>query len=141
MRATIAAGFALLLAGCGGQSGGAVAEGGNASITVTSVRGGGTLKAGDCKRAAHVPLYADAKITTCVSNDSLEGRKSGSVIFASAAAPGTVLAWYKAEAEKAGLKVNLQTEMSLSASQGGKTMMVMAMAQDGATQVTVNWGE
>jgi len=52
-----------------------------------------------------------------------------------------VLAFYKGEAEKAGLKVNLQTDMNLSASQGTKTMMVMAMMQGGQNQVTVNWGE
>ena len=52
-----------------------------------------------------------------------------------------MLAFYKTEAEKAGLKVNLQTDMNLSASAGKRTLMVMSMTQGSENQVTVNWGE
>lgn len=136
MRMTMGAGLALLLSACGGANVTTTANGG-----VTVETGGETVSVNtkDCKRGGHIPLYADAKITTCVA--STDADKRGTIIYTSAATPSVVLGWYKAEAEKAGLKVNLQTDMNLSASQGARTMMVMAMTQGGATQVTVNWGE
>lgn len=140
MRATIAAGLALLMAGCGSPSS-TVTQSADGSVKVETEGASVTVNAKDCVRAAHAPLYADAKITTCVSDNQTEGEKRGSVIFTTPATPAAVLAWYKAEAEKAGLKTNLQTDMNLSASEGKKTLMVMAMAQGSETGVTVNWGE
>ena len=134
----LALGAAILLAGC--NQGATVTKGDDDSLTVTSARTGATVDARNCPHAAHAPLYPDAKIATCVS-DNLTKDKRGTVIYASAATPGAVLGWYRAEAEKAGLKVNLQTDMNLSASAGKRTLMVMAMTDGPATQVTVNWGE
>jgi hypothetical protein len=128
---------ALLLAGC--NQGATVTKGADGSVTVAKDGQTVTVDSKDCPRAAFVPLYADAKVTTCVS--AKEGKKSGTVIYTVAAAPGTVLGWYKAEAKKAGLKVTLQTDMNLSASEGKRTLMVMAMTEGAATQVSVNWGE
>ena len=140
VRLTIGAALGLLLASCGSPTG-TVTQKADGSVTVQKDGATVTVNARDCQRAAHVPLYADAKVTTCVADNQQSGEKRGSVIFTSAATPATVLAWYRAEAEKAGLKVNLQTDMNLSASEGKKTMMVMAMAEGSATQVSVNWSE
>lgn len=136
VRQAIASGLALLLAACGGAS---VTQGPDGSVKVEKDGATVSVNAKDCERAAHVPLYADAKVATCVSTK--EGEKRGTIIYTTAATPAAVLAWYKAEAEKAGLKVNLVTDMNLSASAGNKTMMVMAMMQGSQNQVTVNWGE
>ena len=135
----LAAGFALLLAGC--NQGATVTKSGESSLTVTSARAGAAIDAKDCAHAAHAPIYQGAKIISCVSGSMTEGQKRGSIIYTSAAAPGTVLAWYRGEAEKAGLKVALQTDMSLSASEGNRKLMVMAMMQGPENQVTVNWSE
>lgn len=136
MRLAMGAGLALLLSGCGGPS---VTKAPDGSVTVEKDGTRVSVNTADCAHAAFVPVYADAKITTCVT--SKDGDKRGTIIYTSAAVPGVVLGWYKAEAEKAGLKVNLQTDMNLSASEGKRTMMVMAMTEGQATQVTVNWGE
>ena len=121
--------LALLLAGCGSS--------GDSNKSVVIEKDGKTVTVGkDCARARFVPIYADAKVTTCVADP---GR--GTIIYASEATPGAVLAFYKTEAEKAGLKVNLQTDMNLSASAGKRTLMVMSMTQGSENQVTVNWGE
>lgn len=130
-------GLALLLAGCG--QGATVTKAPDGSVKVEKDGTTVTVNAKDCARASFVPLYADAKVTTCVS--SQDGGKRGTVIYASAATPATVLAWYKAEAGKAGLEVTLQTGMNLAASEGKRTLMVMAMMQGPQNQVTVNWGE
>jgi len=123
--------LALLLAGCGQSA--TVTEGKDGGVTVEKDGTTVSVNGKDCARASFVPLYADAKITTCVAEN-----KRGTVIYTSAATPGAVLAWYRAAAEKAGLKVNLQTDMNLSASEGKRTLMVMAGP---GNQVTVNWGE
>ena len=135
----LAAGLALLLAGC--NQGATDTKSDDASLVVTAAKAGATLAPKDCGHAAHAPIYRDAKITNCVSDSMTEGKKSGSILYTSAATPGTVLAWYRGEAEKAGLKVALQTDMSLSASEGNRKLMVMAMMQGPDNQVTVNWSE
>lgn len=140
MRVTIAAGLALLMAGCGSPSS-TVTQSADGGAKVESQGASVTVNAKDCARAAHAPLYADARITTCVADHQTEGEKRGSVIFITPAAPAAVLAWYKGEAQKAGLKLNIETNMSISASEGKKTLMVMAMPQGSETAVTVNWGE
>ena len=134
-----AAGFALLLAGC--NQGATVPKSADSSLTVTSAKAGAAIDPKNCAHAAHAPIYQGAKIISCVSGSMTEGQKRGSIIYTSAAAPGTVLAWYRGEAEKAGLKVALQTDMSLSASEGNRKLMVMAMHEGSATQVSINWGE
>ena len=137
MRMTIGAGLALLLAGC--NQGATVTKTPDGGVTVEKDGATVTVNSKDCTRASFVPLYADAKVTTCVA--SKDGDKRGTIIYTSAATPAAVLAWYKAEAEKAGLKVTLQTDMNLSASEGKRTLMVMAMMQGSDNQVSVNWGE
>jgi hypothetical protein len=128
IRRGVGVALALLLVGCGGGA-------------VTAEKDGKTVSVGkDCARASFVPLYAGANVTTCANQDS-NGAKRGTIIYTAGGTPGAVLAFYRAEAEKAGLKVTLQTDMNLSASEGKRTLMVMAMTQGPDNQVTVNWGE
>jgi hypothetical protein len=100
-----AIGLALLLAGCGSPAN--VTVGPDGSVKVGQGGSTVTVNSRDCARAAFVPLYADAKVSTCVADNETAGEKRGTVIYSSAATPAAVLAWHKAEAEKAGLKVNL----------------------------------
>lgn len=127
-RPVAAVALALLLASCGPSAG--------PGVTVEKDGKKVSIGGRDCARATFVPVYADAKITTCVTEE-----KRGSLIYASAATPGAVLAWTKAEAEKAGLKVTLQTDMNLAASEGNRKLMVMAMMSGSENQVSVNWSE
>lgn len=96
----------------------------------------------DCSgKPDFAPVEAGATITTCTQGDiAATGKTSGTIIYTSASAPAAVLAAAKAHATGAGLKVNIENETMVSASEGQRTLMVMAAAQDGGSQVTVNWG-
>jgi hypothetical protein len=128
---------AVLLTGC--NQGATVTKTPDGGVTVEKDGATIAVNTKDCARASFVPLYADAKVTTCVA--SKDGDKRGTIIYTSAATPATVLAWYKAEAEKAGLKVRISDGMNFSASEGKRTLMVMSMMQGSQNQVNVNWGE
>jgi hypothetical protein len=150
MRGTILL-TGLLLAACGGApsatvttaDGTTVTASGNGSVSVKA--GNGTADAGTMactSKPDFVPLYADAKLVTCASGATgAKGRGSGTAIYTTAATPAQILAWSKEQAEKAGLAQKLLTDMTYTAAEGDKrTLSVMAMAQGGGTQVTVNWG-
>lgn len=122
--------LALLAAGCGRAHHKEVASD-------TPIAG-----APDCgRRPVFVPIHADAKVMLCSANRSdATGKDSGTILYTSAAAPGAVLAWSKAEAVKAGLAEQLSTPESFSASEGDRrTLMVLAAAQGTGSQVTLNW--
>ena len=133
-----------LLAGCGSQpappDGSSVVTTLNpdGSTTVSPVKPPTTVNVSECDRAETAPVYADARITTCVADR--RGRERGTVIYESAAAPATVVAWSKEQALKHGLKVNFETATTVSASEGSRTLLVVAMANGSGSRVTVNWG-
>lgn len=144
VRLTIGAGLLALLAGCGGgapQQSTTVTPGADGSVTVAGSNASVTVNATECKKPDYAPTYADAKITTCVGDEQDARESRGSVMYTSAAAPAAVLAWSKEQAVKSGLEVSLQNDMSVSASDGDRTLMVMAMPQGSGSQVSVNWGD
>jgi hypothetical protein len=96
----------------------------------------------DCgKLPDFVPLYADARIETCVSGPAGEPRReSGTVIYTTGATPDAIIAWYKDKAVLDGLVPALSTPTLFSARDGGKrSMMAMVESVRGATKVTLNW--
>jgi predicted lipoprotein with Yx(FWY)xxD motif len=142
---------AVLLAGCGGKPSatvvtkdGTVVAKSDGSVTVTTANESATLTAGaeSCTtKPDFAPVYAGASIKACVAGDAL-GRHSGSITYTVAAAPAAVLAWSKAEGDKAGLKQNLLTDSMLSASEGEKrTLAVIVTPEGSGSSVIVNWGQ
>ncbi len=128
----------LALAGCGGQ------PPATNQASHDSGSSAGIASAVDCSgKPDFVPVYADAKISTCTQGDvAATGRTSGTILYTSAAAPTTVLSWSKEQALRAGLALKLEDGMSISAMQGDeRTLKVMAMAQGAGSTVTVNWGQ
>lgn len=97
----------------------------------------------DCgKLPDFVPLYADARIETCVSGPAGEPhRESGTVIYTTGATPEAIIAWYRDKAALDGLVPALATPSLFSARDGGKrSMMAVVETARGATKVTLNWG-
>ena len=130
IRAGVAGALAALLAGCG-SPGTSVTQDGNGSVNVTTPGATVTVNGGaTCAHPDFAPLYADAKITTCAV---------GTVIYTTAATPAAILAWTRDQAGKSGLKIDLATDMNLSATEGSRNLMVMAMPEGTGSQVTVNW--
>lgn len=147
MRKTILI-MGLLAAGCGGPS--VTVTTGDGTKVTTSANGSVSVATGNdsavtaacADKPEFVPLYAGAKLTTCVSNKvAATGRVSGTAVYTSDAAPGIVLAWSKDQAVKAGLEPRIGTDTMFSATQGDRTLAVMAAAEGSGSQVTVNWGE
>lgn len=89
-----------------------------------------------------VPLYADARVETCVSGPAGEPRReSGTVVYTTSATPEAVMAWYKDKATGDGLVPALSTETLFSARDGSsRTVMAMVETVRGTTKVTLNWG-
>lgn len=110
--------------------------------TTTAVAGAGSAPADCGKLPDFVPLYADARIETCVSGPAGEPRReSGTVVYTTGATPEAIIAWYKDKAVLDGLVPALSTPTLLSARDGGKrSMMAMVESVRGATKVTLNWG-
>ena len=138
----ILAGAALTLSGCEAGNDNATAED-RGPTTTASVAGSGLSRA-DCGNLPDfVPLYADARIKTCVSGPAAEPRReSGTVIYTTGAAPDVVIAWYKEKAAVNGLTPALTTETLFSARDGSKrSIMSMVKTVGGETKVTVNWGQ
>jgi hypothetical protein len=146
MRSTILL-TGLLLAACGGAPTTTVTTGDGTTIK-TGADGSAEVVVGNAATAScadkpdYVPLYADAKLLTCVSGKvEATGRTSGTLVYTSAAAPAAVLAWSKEQATKAGLSQRLSTETMFSAGEGNKrTLAVMAAGVESGSQITVNWG-
>jgi hypothetical protein len=115
-------------------------DGENATVTVTGPDGQ-TGKFMSGAGAADflpdfAPLYPGAKVVGGAGGDSNTG-KGGMVNFETGDAPEKVVAWYKAEAEKAGLKIagEMTTpEMRMVAAQdeaGGRSLQVHVSAKEG----------
>lgn len=136
----------LLLAACGsspkstndsvGQNvAAAAAEGTPAAITAAT----------DCgqRPPAFVPLYTDAKITTCVSGpDGQKDHVSGTIVYLTKAKPAEVLGWSRGQANASGLGQRLATDKMYSAGEERRrSIMVVVDSVDGQTRVTVNWGK
>lgn len=146
MRSTILL-TGLLLAACGSGPTTTVTTGDGTTVK-TGADGSAEVVIGNAATAScadkpdYVPVYADAKLVTCASgNVGATGRNSGTLIYTSAAPPAAVLAWSKAEAEKAGLSPRLSTDTMFSAGEGNKrNLAVMAAGVESGSQITVNWG-
>lgn len=115
-------------------------DGENSTVTVTGPDGQtGKFMSGD--GAANflpdfAPLYPGAKVVGGAGGDSSTG-KGGMINFETGDAPEKVIAWYKAAAGKAGLKVagEMTTpEMRMVAAQDdatGRSLQVHASAKEG----------
>ncbi len=166
MKQAFIAGVALLaLAACGGNdaseaskgegkevaSGSVQTEGGeaqysvrqdgeNSTVTVTGPDGKtGKFMSGDGAAGFlpdFAPLYPGAKVVGGAGGDSSAG-KGGMVSFETGDAPEKVVAWYRAAAEKAGLKIagEMTTpEMRMVAAQdeaSGRSLQVHATVKEG----------
>ena len=136
----------LLVAACGGSPkttddpvgqnvAAAAAEGKPAALTAAT----------DCGQAPpnFVPLYADAKITSCVSGpDGQQDHVSGTIVYVTQAKPAEVLGWSRGQANASGLAQRLATDKMYSAGEERRrSLMVEVDTIDGQTRVTVNWGK
>jgi hypothetical protein len=137
----ILAGAMLSLGGCEAGNDNQSAEE-RGPVTTAAVASAGSAPADCSKLPDFVPLYADARIETCVSGPAGEPRReSGTVIYTTGATPDAIIAWYKDKATLDGLVPALATPTLFSARDGGKrSMMAMVETVRGATKVTLNWG-
>lgn len=89
-----------------------------------------------------VPIYADAKLQSCVSGpDGIENHVSGTIVYLTAAQPREVLGWSRGQANASGLGQRLATDKMYSAGEERKrSLMVVVDTINGATRVTINWG-
>jgi len=137
----ILAGAVLSLGGCEAGNDNQSAETNGA--TAAPALAGPAAPQSDCSKLPDfVPLYADARIETCVSGPAGEPhRESGTVIYRTGATPEAIIAWYKDKAVLDGLVPALSTPSLFSARDGGKrSMMALVETARGATKVTLNWG-
>ena len=128
------------LGACGDSNENKPANDSTPARKVLEVRASGPM---DCSKLPDfVPLYANAKVSTCVSGGGADpGHESGTVIYTVAAEPAAILAWYKNKADGAGLPKVISTDAMYGAREGSKrSIMVMTDKQATATKVTVNWG-
>lgn len=150
VRMTIAIGLAALLTACGGgasssgNTGAGSGTGTSAGATPDAVAAltGGVEGSNDCsKNPDFAPVYAGGEIRVCSSaHFDATQKASGSFSYATSAAPAAVLAWSKAQADKAGLAQRISTDKMYSAGEGTKRSLVIFARPDGAgSRVTVNW--
>ncbi|MES2097250.1 MAG: hypothetical protein V4459_10875 [Pseudomonadota bacterium] len=128
------------LGACGESTDDKAANDATPANKVTEVVAGGPM---DCSKLPDfVPLYADAKVSTCVSGGGVDpGHESGTVIYTVPADPAAVIAWYKGKADSAGLVQSISTDTMYAAREGSKrTIMTMTEKVATGTKVTVNWG-
>lgn len=137
----ILAGAMLSLGGCEAGNDNQSAEDRGPTAT-TAVAGAGSAPADCSKLPDFVPLYADARIETCVSGPASEPRReSGTVIYTTGATPEAIIAWYRDKAALEGLVPASSSPTLFSARDGGKrSMMAVVESVRGATKVTLNWG-
>jgi hypothetical protein len=136
----ILAGAMLSLGGCEAGNDNQSAEERGPSAT-SAVAGAGNVPTDCGKLPDFVPLYADARIETCVSGPAGEPRRErGTVVYTTGATPDAIIAWYKDKAVLEGLVPALSTPTLFSARDGGKrSMRAMVESVRGATKVTLNW--
>ena len=135
------AGAALTLGGC--EAGNDNHSTDDRGPTTTASVAAASNAPSDCSKLPDfVPLYADARIETCVSGPAAEPRReSGTVIYTTGATPDAIIAWYKDKATIDGLVPALATPTLFSARDGSRrSIMAMVETVRGATKVTLNWG-
>ena len=135
----ILAGAMLTLGGCEAGNDNVAEDRGPAAANAVAAAG----TAADCASLPDfVPLYADARVETCVSGPGVDPRhESGTVIYTTGATPEAVIAWYKEKANAQGLAPALSNATMFSAREGSKrSLMAMTETARGATKVTLNWG-
>jgi len=131
--------LAMLVAGCGGPRSTSDPAAQNV-VEATSKGTPAAVAAGSCaSKPDFVPVYQDAKITSCTSGEAA-GRTSGTILYSSVAQPTTILSWSKEQALRAGLSLRIEDGMSISAGDAKRTLRVMAMPSTPRNSVTVNWG-
>jgi hypothetical protein len=137
----ILAGAMLSLGGCEAGNDNQSAEE-RGPVTTAAVAGAGKSPTDCSKLPDFVPLYADARIETCVSGAAGEAhRESGTVVYTTGATPEAIIAWYRDKTAIDGLVPALATPSLFSARDGGKrSMMAVVETVRGATKVTLNWG-
>ena len=137
----ILAGAMLSLGGCEAGNDNQSAEE-RGPTTPAAVMGAGEAPTDCSKLPDFVPLYADARVETCVSGPAGEPRReSGTVVYTTGATPDAIIAWYRDKTALDGLVPALATPTLFSAHDGGKrSMMAMVETARGATKVTLNWG-
>jgi hypothetical protein len=138
----ILAGAMLTFGGCEAGNDNQTGADERGPTTTASVAASGSKPADCSKLPEFVPLYADARIETCVAGPGVDaGRESGTVIYTTGATPDAVIAWYKDKTAGDGLAPTLSTQTMLSARDGNKrTLMTLVETVKGATKVTLNWG-
>ncbi len=137
----IVAGAVLTLGGC--DAGNDNHSGDDRGVAATAMTAASTDAPVDCTRLPDfVPLYAGARVETCVSGPASEPRReSGTVVYTTDARAEEVMAWYKDKATGDGLVTALSTETLFSARDGSRrTVMAMVETVRGTTKVTLNWG-
>ena len=138
----ILAGAMLSLGGCeAGNDNQSAEEPGPAAAAIAGA-GAGDAPTDCSKLPDFVPLYADARVETCVSGPASEPhRESGTLVYTTGATPEAIIAWYRDKAALDGLVPALSTPSLFSARDGGKrSMMAVVETARGATKVTLNWG-
>ncbi len=136
----------LLLAACGGSpksTDDPVAQ--NVAVAAAGGTPAALTAATDCGQAPpdFVPLYTDAKITTCISGpDGQKNHVSGTIVYLTKAKPAEVLGWSRGQANASGLGQRLATDKMYSAGEERRrSLMVVVDTVNGQTRVTVNWGK
>lgn len=136
----ILAGAMLTMGGCEAGNDNQSAE--TRGPTTTTIAGPAAPPTDCGKLPDFVPLYADARVETCVAGPAGEPRReSGTVVYTTGATPDAIIAWYKDKAALDGLVPASATPILFSARDGSKrSITAMVEAAHGATKVTLNWG-
>lgn len=139
MRAALPLLAALLVAGCGGPK--STSDPAAQNVAEATSKGiPAAVAAGSCAgKPDFVPVYQDAKITSCTSGEAA-GKRSGTILYSSVAQPTTILSWSREQALRAGLALRMEDGMSISTGDAKRTLRVMAMPGTPRNTVTVNWG-
>lgn len=134
---------AATLAGCGGVKTSSTSD--PAAQNVAEAAAGGTpasqTAAAECaSRPDFVPIYADARISLCTTGTQ-PGRKSGKIVYTSAAEPKDVLGWSREQANASGLGQRMLTDTMYSAGEDSERSLMVTVEPDGSgSKVTVDWG-
>ncbi len=123
---------------------------GAANYEVTNEKGekstvnvGGTNNKWPADAPAFAPAYPGGTITTVIASNN-DGKSGGVIAFETGDAPAKVVAFYKALAEKAGLKAGTMMTseaMNMFSAGDGKTgeMVVQATLADGKTSTAITY--
>ncbi|MBO9621988.1 MAG: hypothetical protein J7500_04680 [Sphingomonas sp.] len=147
LAAALGAGLLLGACGGGGVSSDDVRDPVAQNVAEAAAKGKSAAVAAaiDCSnKPDFVPVYHDARITTCVASEDGRGQRhvSGSIVYLTEASPREVLGWSRAQANASGLAQRLATDKSYSAGEESqRSLMVVVEPVAQGTRVTVNWGD